>query len=55
MRPKPQEDDAEACTKIKHELKKFKLMSPMCAEATVVRNYIDWILSLPWEEHTDDN
>jgi ATP-dependent Lon protease len=36
------------------EFKKLKLMSPMSAEATVVRNYIDWILSLPWEERTRD-
>ena len=36
----------EATTKVKHELKKLKLMSPMSAEATVSRNYIDWLLSL---------
>ena len=30
------------------------MMSPMSAEATVVRNYIDWMLSLPWYEYTDD-
>jgi ATP-dependent Lon protease len=30
------------------------MMSPMSAEATVVRNYIDWIISLPWHEYTDD-
>ena len=30
------------------------MMSPMSAEATVVRNYIDWILSLPWAENTED-
>src|SRR5918912_2290151 len=30
------------------------MMSPMSAEATVVRNYIDWILSLPWYEYTED-
>ena len=46
---------AEADDKVKKELKKFKLMSPMSAEATVVRNYIDWILSLPWiDEGTED-
>src|SRR5512135_1396776 len=45
---------AEATTKAKHELKKLKLMSPMSAEATVSRNYIDWILSLPWYERTRD-
>ncbi len=46
----------EADKKVKSELKKFKMMSPMSAEATVVRNYIDWIASLPWEgEVTEDN
>ena len=44
----------EAVLKAKKELKKLKMMSPMSAEATVVRNYIDWILSLPWYEYTDD-
>ena len=45
---------AEARDKVEKELKKLKMMSPMSAEATVVRNYIDWILSLPWNELTDD-
>ncbi|MBI2027641.1 MAG: endopeptidase La [Deltaproteobacteria bacterium] len=36
------------------ELKKLKMMSPMSAEATVVRNYIDWILTLPWLEYTEE-
>lgn len=41
--------------KVKRELRKLKMMSPMSAEATVVRNYIDWLLSLPWiNEKTDD-
>ncbi|MCH7927168.1 MAG: endopeptidase La [Candidatus Dadabacteria bacterium] len=41
--------------KIKKELKKLKLMSPMTPEANVERSYIDWILSLPWgEEKTED-
>ncbi len=40
----------EANAKARNELKKLKLMSPMSAEATVVRNYIDWLLSLPWYE-----
>src|SRR5499427_6931507 len=44
----------EATTKVKKELKKLKMMSPMSAEATVVRNYIDWVLSLPWEDKTQD-
>ena len=45
---------AEAKEKVEKELKKLKMMSPMSAEATVVRNYIDWILSLPWAEYTED-
>jgi ATP-dependent Lon protease len=45
---------AEAKDKVEKELKKLKMMSPMSAEATVVRNYIDWIISLPWNEFTDD-
>lgn len=45
---------AEAKEKVEKELKKLKMMSPMSAEATVVRNYIDWILSLPWYDYTDD-
>ncbi len=42
----------EAHARVKQEFKKLKMMSPMSAEATVVRNYIDWILSLPWYEKT---
>src|SRR3546814_7717741 len=34
------------------ELKKLRSMSPMSAEATVVRNYLDWILSIPWKKRT---
>jgi len=45
---------AEAKEKAEKELKKLKMMSPMSAEATVVRNYIDWLISLPWSEFTDD-
>ncbi len=36
------------------EIRKLKMMSPMSAEATVVRNYIDWMLSLPWDEYKDE-
>ena len=42
----------EARTKAEAELKKLKLMSPMSAEATVVRNYIDTVVSLPWKKKT---
>ncbi|PCJ75406.1 MAG: endopeptidase La [Rhodobacteraceae bacterium] len=38
----------EAKEKVDGELKKLKNMSPMSAEATVVRNYLDWVLSIPW-------
>jgi ATP-dependent Lon protease len=38
----------EAATKARQEFKKLKLMTPMSAEATVIRNYIDWMISLPW-------
>ena len=45
---------AEAANRAKQELKKLKMMSPMSAEASVVRNYLDWILCLPWGEFTED-
>ncbi len=40
----------EAKRKALHELKKLKMMAPMSAEATVVRNYIDWFIFLPWNK-----
>ncbi len=40
----------EAKRKALHELKKLKMMAPMSAEATVIRNYIDWFISLPWNK-----
>jgi len=42
----------EAREKALSELKKLKSMSPMSAEATVVRNYLDWMLSIPWKKRT---
>ncbi|NND45766.1 MAG: endopeptidase La [Xanthomonadales bacterium] len=42
----------EAKKKATSELNKLKMMSPMSAEATVVRNYIDWVLSVPWKKRS---
>jgi len=42
----------EAREKAVSELNKLKMMSPMAAEATVVRNYIDWLLAVPWKKHS---
>jgi ATP-dependent Lon protease len=42
----------EAHDKAMAELKKLRTMSPMSAEATVVRNYLDWILSIPWKKRS---
>ncbi len=42
----------EARDKAHAELKKLRAMSPMSAEATVVRNYLDWMLSIPWQQRT---
>jgi len=42
----------EAKEKATSELNKLKLMSPMSAEATVVRNYIDWLVKVPWKKRT---
>ena len=45
----------EATEKITKELRKLKMMQPMSAEATVVRNYVDWVLALPWADKTEEN
>ncbi|TVS11809.1 MAG: endopeptidase La [Wenzhouxiangella sp.] len=42
----------EALEKAKTELNKLKMMSPMSAEATVVRNYLDWMLMMPWKKRS---
>jgi len=42
----------EAKQKAKTEFNKLKMMSPMSAEATVVRNYLDWLVSVPWKKRT---
>ena len=44
----------EGQEKAEKELKKLKMMSPMSAEGTVSRNYIDWLISIPWKEATTD-
>jgi ATP-dependent Lon protease len=44
----------DAAARAKKEIRKLKMMSPMSAEATVVRNYVDWILSLPWNEYKEE-
>ena len=45
----------EAAEKATSELKKLRTMSPMSAEATVVRNYLDWMLSIPWKKRSKIN
>ncbi len=45
----------EAKKKVRKEIKKLKMMSPMSAEAAVVRNYIDWMLDLPWYEYAKED
>ncbi len=44
----------EAGDRVRKEVKKLKMMSPMSAEATVVRNYIDWMLDLPWRDYAEE-
>src|SRR5262245_56080308 len=43
----------EAREKATHELKKLRQMSPMSAESTVMRNYLDWLLSIPWAKRSN--
>lgn len=44
----------EAGDRIKKEIKKLRMMSPMSAEATVVRNYVEWMLDLPWYDYAEE-
>ncbi|MGV8059353.1 MAG: endopeptidase La [Smithellaceae bacterium] len=44
----------DATKKVRQEIKKLQMMAPMSAEATVVRNYIDWLLDMPWSEKTEN-
>ena len=44
----------EAAEKVKRELDRLEKMPPMVAEAMVVRNYVEWILDLPWKKETKD-
>ncbi len=45
----------EARDKTKKEIQKLKTMSPMSAESAVVRNYVEWMLGLPWLEYSEDD
>ena len=42
----------EALKKAKSEFSKFKQMSPMSAEASVVRSYLDWLTNIPWKKRS---
>jgi len=53
LKAKLMPDDARE--KTAKEIRKLKSMSPMSAEAAVVRNYVDWMLSLPWGEFSEDD
>ncbi|MCB9555580.1 MAG: endopeptidase La [Deltaproteobacteria bacterium] len=48
------EMSAEANERLERELRKLKMMAPLSAEATVVRNYIDWVIALPWSERSEE-
>src|SRR5688572_19795228 len=52
LRAKKLSDEARG--KVEREIKKLKMMHPTSAEATVVRNYVDWVLALPWYEKTEE-
>ena len=46
---------AEVQETAEKEMKKLKMMSPLSAEANVIRNYLEWLVAMPWEESTKDN
>ena len=46
---------AEAAEKAARELKKLKIMSPMSAESGVIRNYVEWVIALPWHNYITEN
>jgi ATP-dependent Lon protease len=45
----------EAKDRAQKEFKKLKLMQPMSAESTVIRNYLDWVVALPWADKSEEN
>ena len=45
----------EAGNEAEKELKKLRMMSPMSSEANVVRNYLEWLIAMPWDIRTEDN
>jgi ATP-dependent Lon protease len=45
----------EAETKVRREMRKLKMMNPTSSEAAVIRNYIDWVLAMPWGEYSTDS
>ncbi|MBC8132951.1 MAG: endopeptidase La [Deltaproteobacteria bacterium] len=53
-RAKQKDLSKEAAGKVTKELKKLRMMAPMSAESAVVRNYVDWVLGLPWGEKSED-
>ena len=53
LKAKKMPDDVRERTE--KEIRKLKTMSPMAAEATVVRNYVDWMLALPWDDHKPES
>ena len=44
----------QALDRCQRELKKLRMMQPMSAESSVIRNYLDWVLALPWDKHSEE-